>query len=220
MRNLCQIPCVKRKICAATLILCLICGWTPTAESISVKLRGKIALVGMLSGLAYVTHVLVKRDRRAMEKLEFRLGPPDRVVQSERGFDLWRIHYYGKQCYLFRNNRFIEKKVLKVPSSSYDAPPNSTEPLRWKGRNLEERRAGWDPGRKIYASNLPIFQSSNHLSFLIDTPVLVHPKWLQPYPSHPLRAPQLVSFGLYPLGDAGLLRSLSSYSSRRLYLSW
>ena len=98
----------KKKICAAALILCLICGWTPTAESISVKLRGKIALVGILSGVAYLTHTLVKRDRRAVAQLEFRLGPPERVIQFERGFDLWRINYYRQQCYIFRNNRFVK----------------------------------------------------------------------------------------------------------------
>ena len=207
MQDLCQIFRVKRrKIWAATLILCLICGWTPTAESISVKLRGKIALVGMISGLAYLTHVLVKSDRRAMEQLEFRLGPPDRVVQFERGFDLWRINYYREQCYLFRNNRFIGKKVLKFPFSCYNTPPNSIERLRWKGRSPE----GWKLGRKKYGFNLPIFQSSNFLPVLIDTPVSGNPKWLQPYPLHPLQAPRPVSFDPYPLGDEGLLRSLSS----------
>ena len=208
MRNLCQISCVNRKICAAALILCLICGWTPTAESLSVKLRGKIALAGILSGLAYATHVLVKRDRRATEKLEFRLGPPDRIVQFERGFDAWRINYYRGQCYLFRNDRLIEKKVLKVPFSGYDAPRNSIQRLRWKRGSPE--------GRNV----LPIFQSSNFLPFLIDTPVSGNPKWSQLSLSHPLQAPRLVSFDLYPLGDSGLLRSLSSWSSRRLRLSW
>ena len=208
MRNLCQISCVNRKICAAALIFCLICGWTPTAESISVKLRGKIALAGILSGLAYATHVLVKRDRRATEKLESRLGPPDRVVQFERGFDAWRINYYREQCYLFRNNRFIRKKVLKVPFSSSDAPQNPIERLRWKDGSPEGRNA------------LPIFQSSNLLPFLIDTPVSGNPRWLQLSLLRLQRAPQLVSFDLYPLGDAGLLCSLSSWSSRRLRLSW
>ena len=75
MRNLCQIPWINRKIWAATLILSLMCSWTPPAESISVKLRGKIALAGILSGIAYATHVLVKRDRQATEQLELRLGP-------------------------------------------------------------------------------------------------------------------------------------------------
>ena len=109
MLNLCHIFCLKRrKIWAFVLILCLICGLTPTAESVSVKLRGKIALGGILSGLAYVTYVLVKRDKRAAEKFQLHLGPPDRVIQFERGFDRWRINYHGEQCYLFRNNLLIK----------------------------------------------------------------------------------------------------------------
>ena len=210
MRNLCQIFCAKTgKICVVVLIVCLVLGLTPAAESVSVKLRGKIALVGILSGLAYVTHTFVKRDRRAVEKLQLHLGPPDRVIQFERGFDLWRIHYYEEQCYMFRNNRFIR-------ISYYNAPSNSIERLRWKGGSSEKRTEGW----KKYASNLPTFQPSNLLPFLIDTPVLVSPKWLQPCLLHPQQAPQLGSSYLYPLGDEDPLRSLSSCSSRRLCLSW
>lgn len=195
MRNLCQIFCAKTgKICVVVLIVCLVLGLTPAAESVSVKLRGKIALVGILSGLAYATHMLVKHDRRAVEKLQLHLGPPDRVIQFERGFDLWRIHYYEEQCYMFRNNRFIR-------ISYYNAPQSSNLPA-------------------FQPSSLPTFQPSNLLPFLIDTPVLVSPKWLQPYLLHPQQAPQLGSSYLYPLGDEGPLRSLSSCSSRRLCLSW
>ncbi len=109
MLNLCHIFSLKRKkIYAFVLIVCLIYGLTPSAESVSVKLRGKIALGGILSGLAYVTYTLVTRDKRAAEKLQLHLGPPDRVIQFERGFDRWRINDYGEQCYLFRNNLFIK----------------------------------------------------------------------------------------------------------------
>lgn len=109
MLNLCHISSLKRqKVCAFVLIVCLISGLTPTAESVSVKLRGKIALGGILSGLACVTYALITRDKRAAEKLQLHLGPPDRVIQFERGFDLWHINYYGERCYLFRNNLFIE----------------------------------------------------------------------------------------------------------------
>ena len=198
MQNFCLKP---RKICAIVLILCLIWGLAPTAESISVKLRGKIALGGILSCLAYVTHTLVKRDKRAVEELHFRLGPPDRVVQFERGFDLWRIDSYGKRSYVFRNNLLMPEKPLKAVCSTYDTPPNSIERLRWKGGSPEERREGW----KKYAFSLPIFQSSDILPFLIDTPVSRHPKWLQLYPSHPRRAPRLVSSYLYRLGAEHLL---------------
>ena len=184
MRNLCQISCKKRKICATVLILCLICGLTPTAESISVKLRGKIALAGILSGLAYATHVLVKRDRRAMEKLQLHLGPPDRVVQFERGFDLWRINYYTEQCYLFRNNRFVKT----VPCSSLQP---------------RYQRFGYQIPDRLKTS-----QSKFTPPFLIDTPVSGNPKWLPLSLLRPQRVPQFVSSDLHRLEDGHLLDPL------------
>ncbi len=184
MRNLSQISCIKRKICAATLILCLICGVTPTAESLSVKLRGKIALAGILSGLAYATHVLVKRDRRATEKLEFRLGPPDRIVQFERGFDMWRINYYTEQCYLFQNNRFVKT----VHCSS----------LQPRYQRFEYQ----------IPDRLKTSQSKFTPPFLIDTPVSRNPKWLQLSLLPPQRVPQFVSSDLHRLADGHLLDPL------------
>ena len=193
MLNLCHIFSLKRKkICAFVLIVCLICGLTPTAESISVKLRGKIALGGILSGLAYVTYTLVTRDKRAAEKLQLHLGPPDRVIQFERGFDRWRINDYGEQCYLFRNNRLVGKTALKG-SCSIERLPWRT--LGWKNGRMEE----WGP----QSSNLPTFQPSNQTSslspFLIDTPVSDRPMWLWLCLSRPQPVPQFVSSYPYRL---------------------
>ena len=177
MRNLCQIFSEKRKkICAFALVLCLMWGLTPTAAGISVKLRGKIALAGVLSGLAYTTYALIKRDRRAVERLQLHLGPPERVVQFERGFDLWRIDYYREQCYLFQNNRFIKSVPCLDLQSGHQA---------------------------IRLSKICICKSTP--PFLIDTPVLVSPKWSRLCLEHLQRAPQLVSSGLYRLADARLL---------------
>ena len=229
MRNLCQIFCVKTgKTCAVVLIVCLFLGLTPAAESVSVKLRGKIALVGILSGFAYATHALVKRDRRVVEKLQLRLGPPDRVIQFERGFDLWRINYYGEQCYLFRNNRFVKiVPCISLQSNLSNrrwtfASPSSTlqAGFRYVFTLPSSRSTGNQSETFAKRSGAKRESQTFKKPFLIDTPVLGHPKWLQPYPLHPQQAPPLVSFDLYRLGDAGLLRSLSSYSSRRLYLSW
>ena len=177
MRNLCQIFSEKRKkMCAFVLILCLMWGLTPTAESISVKLRGKIALAGILSGLAYATHTLIKRDRRAVERLQLHLGPPERVVQFERGFDLWRVNYYREQCYIFRNNRFIKSAPCLDLQSGHQA---------------------------IRLRKICICQSTP--PFLIDMPVLVSPKWSRLCLWHLQQAPQLVSSGLYRLADERLL---------------
>lgn len=163
-------------MCAFALVLCLMWVTTPAAESLSVKLRGKIALAGILSGLAYATHALIKRDRRAVEKLRLHLGPPERVVQFERGFDLWRIDYYREQCYLFQNSRFIKSMPCTDLQSGHQANIRS----------------------KAYACKfMP--------PFLIDTPVLVSPRWSRLCPWHLQRAPQLVSSDLYRLGAERLL---------------
>ena len=180
MLNLGHISSLKRqKVCAFVLIVCLISGLTPTAESVSVKLRGKIALGGILSGLACATYALITRDKRAAEKLQLHLGPPDRVIQFERGFDQWRINYYGEQCYLFRNNLFI--KTVPCTGLKLDfsdrwtfAPPSIVQQSETK----REGRTFKNP-------------------FLIDIPVSSPPKWLRLYLLRPQRAPQFVSSYLY-----------------------
>lgn len=207
MRNLCQIFSEKRKkICTFALVLCLMWGLTPTAESISVKLRGKIALAGVLSGLAYTTYTLIKRDRRAVERLQLHLGPPERVVQFERGFDLWRVNYYREQCYIFRNNRLIKEKPLKTPLCFDGTPSDALIYLRdWEIGRLEEKREGWKYVRKERPSILPFFHSSASPPFLIDTPVLVSPKWSRLCLWHLQQAPRLVSSDHYRLADERLL---------------
>ena len=112
MQNFRQIFCEKTKnISIFLLVIWLVCGLTPAAEGISRKLRGKIVLGVILSGVAYTTHALIKHDRQATEKLRHRLGLPERVVHFERGFDLWRIEYYGEQHYIFRNSRLLTKRT-------------------------------------------------------------------------------------------------------------
>lgn len=182
MLNLCHIFSLKqKKICAFVLIVCLICGLTPSAESVSVKLRGKIALGGILSGLAYVTYALVTHDKRAAEKLQLHLGPPDRVIQFERGFDRWRINDYGEQCYLFRNNLFI--KTVSCASLQSDFSN------RWTfGPSSIAKRSGAKREGQTFKK-----------PFLIDTPASGNPTWLQLCLSRPQRVPQFVSSYLYRL---------------------
>ena len=192
MLNLCHIFSLKgKKICAFVLVMCLISGLTPTAESISVKLRGKIALGGILSGLAYTTYVLVTRDKRATKKLQLHLGPPDRVVQFERGFDRWRVNYYGEQCYLFRNNRFIETVPCTSLQSDFSnrsafSPPSITLPFMRRSKAMHESQTFKKP-------------------FLIDTPVSESPTWSRLYLLRPQRVLQFVSSYLYRLEVERLL---------------
>ena len=184
MLNLCHIFSLKRKkICAFVLIVCLISGFTPTAESVSVKLRGKIALGGILSGVAYVTYALVTRDKRAAEKVRLHLGPPDRVIQFERGFDRWRIDYHREQCYLFRNNLFIKS----VPCASLQS--DFSNKWTFASPSIVERNAA---KHESQAFKNP---------FLIDTPVSARPMWSLLYLLRPQRVPQFVSSYLYRWGD-------------------
>ena len=212
MSSLCHTFLQKRgKICAFVLIVCLIWGLVPTAESLSIKLRGKIALGGILSGLAYVTHRLVTRDKRAAEKLQLHLGPPDRVIRFERGFDRWRINYYGEQCYLFRNNRFIKT----VPCASLQSDflmnvPSHRPPLRYRWASDMSLRFLFQ--RSVEVNQKPLRNEVGQSAkakrikkpFLIDTPFSRNPRWLQLYLSRPQRAPQLVFSYLYRLEDERL----------------
>ena len=188
MLNLCHIFSLKRKkICAFILIVCLISGLTPTAESVSVKLRGKIVLGGILSGVAYATYVLVKRDKRAAEKLQLHLGPPDRVIQFERGFDRWRIDYHREQCYLFRNDLFIRT----VPCASLQSDFSD----RWT----------FTPPSIAKRSGAKCESQTFKNPFLIGTPVSGSPTWLRLSLLRPQRAPQFVSSYLYRLEVERLL---------------
>lgn len=96
---------MKKFTCYLLLIVFLL---TPisTAHSITVKTRGKLALAAILSGIAILTKYLVDRDEQTVETLHAKLGKPDRIVDFERGFDLWRIEWYGNQKYIFRNQVF------------------------------------------------------------------------------------------------------------------
>ena len=100
---------IKKLVCFI-LIACLILNLSLAAD----KLRGKLALAGILSGIAYLTHTLVKRDMHAAEDLQAQLGPPERIIQFERGFDQWDVHYYREHSYFFLNNRFMRKKTHKA----------------------------------------------------------------------------------------------------------
>ena len=195
MLNLCRIFSLKRKkVWAFVLIVCLMCGLVPTAESVSVKLRGKIALGGILSGIAYVTYRLVKNDKRAAEKLQLHLGPPDRVTQFERGFDQWRIDAYREQCYLFRNNLLIKTGSCANLQSDFSKRWTFAPPSIGGRFGLKPHLPGDSVG-------------------LIDIPVSDRPKWLRLCLLPPQRAPQFVSFDLYR-SEAERLLDLEPWLSR------
>lgn len=93
---------MKKFICYLLLIAFLFAPIS-TTHGISVKTRGKFALAAILSGVAILTKRLVERDQRAIEDLHAKLGQPDRVIEFERGFNHWRIEWYGHRRYYFCN---------------------------------------------------------------------------------------------------------------------
>ena len=93
----------QRLVCYLVVVVLLLSPIS-TAHSFSVKTQGKLALVAILGGVAILTKYLVGRDQGAVEALRAKLGPPERVTKFERGFDQWRIEWYGNRRYVFRNN--------------------------------------------------------------------------------------------------------------------
>ena len=104
---------VNRAISFILIVGMVVC-FSTRAEGISVKLRGKMTLAGILAGLTYVTYTLVRKDRHTAEELQFRLGPPTRIIEFERGFEKWSVNYYRDHYYMFLNNRFIRKKAYST----------------------------------------------------------------------------------------------------------
>ena len=94
---------IKKLICYL-LVVVLLLSPISTAYSLSVKTQGKLAIVAILGGVAILTKYLVGRDQAAVKALHAKLGPPERVTKFDRGFDQWRIEWYGNRRYVFRNN--------------------------------------------------------------------------------------------------------------------
>ena len=184
-----------KKTINLTLIACLIWNCSFPAEGISVKLKGKLALVGILSGVAYLTHTLVKRDTHAAEDVKSQLGQSEYIIQIERGFDKWEIHHFPEQTYYFLNNRFIRKKAANAFF------------LNQTFHNTFE----WD---------LFLYQISNRnrvvCSALSDTSFLETPKWLSLYPLRRLLIPQSAFLYPLPLEDELWLGQDSPHSYLRL----
>ena len=109
----------QRLVCYLVVIVLLLSPIS-TAHSISAKTQGKLVLAAVLGGVAILTKYLVGRDRAAVEALHAKLGPPERVVKFERGFDQWRVEWYGNQRYVFRNNvlqKEANTKASEIPEA-------------------------------------------------------------------------------------------------------
>lgn len=109
-----------KKLTCYLVVVVLLLSPISSAHSISVKTQGKLALVAILGGVAILTKYLVGRDQKAAEKLHAKLGPPERVTKFERGFDHWRIEWYGNRKYVYRDN-VLQKETNPKPTEIPEA---------------------------------------------------------------------------------------------------
>lgn len=77
-------------------------------KALDTKTLGKLTMVGILSATAFVVKMLVNRDQGAIDKLRESLGTPDRIIEFQKGFDHWRLEWYGENVYYFRNGFVCE----------------------------------------------------------------------------------------------------------------
>ena len=110
---------MKKALCYLVVIFLLL-NPISTTHSITVKTQGKLALVAILGGISILTKYLIRRDKQAIKALHAKLGPPDRIIEFERGFDQWRIEWYENQRYLFRNN-VLHKETGTRPAETFEA---------------------------------------------------------------------------------------------------
>jgi hypothetical protein len=73
------------------------------------KTTGKLAMIAILSVTAFVIKMLIDRDRKELAGIREKLGPPDRAIEFQEGFDHWRVEWYGGNVYVFRNGVLCER---------------------------------------------------------------------------------------------------------------
>ena len=180
MLNCGIIPCMKtKKLFALVIVMLFVLNMSFTADGFSVKLRGKLALAGILSGVAILTISLVKHDRDVSENLLSELGRADYIWQIDCGFEAWYVHQYQEQSYYFLNNRYIREK------SNASLLESSPIGLIDQKLRLENR-----------AKNKAYFTSP-----LIDTTFLADPKRSSFSLLHQQRVPLSVILHLYQSAD-------------------
>ncbi len=168
---------------ALAVVMLLMLNINFTADGLSVKLRGKLALAGILSGAAILTISLVKHDREVSENLLSELGHAEVIWKINRGFDAWYVYQFKEQSYYFLNNRYIQERpsIISLGSFIETSPIGSID----KESKLENREY-------ITPS-------------LIDMTFLANPKWLSFSFSHQQRVPLSIFLYQHQLGDRRLL---------------
>ena len=78
---------------------------------LTTKTVGKLTMIAILLASALVVRTLVNRDRKEVAQLHERLGPPDRSIEFQEGFDRWRLEWYGDQVYTLRNGVLYKHRL-------------------------------------------------------------------------------------------------------------
>jgi hypothetical protein len=101
------------KIISISIIIIMLFPLSLRAEDriLNTKTKGKLTMVAILSVFALVVKTLASRDQKAVNKLHDSLGAPDKIVEFQRGFDHWRLEWYGEQVYIFRNGIIFGRYV-------------------------------------------------------------------------------------------------------------
>ena len=92
------------------------------AQSLDTKTWGKLSLVILLTGIAALTKLLVNSDKKEVEELHSSFGPPDRIMKFQKGFDNWRIEWYGEKGYLFRNEVLQNETIRCYSGMRFNLP--------------------------------------------------------------------------------------------------
>ena len=189
MQNYGIISCMNtKKILTFVIVTLLMLNMNFTADGFSVKLRGKLALAGILSGAAILTISLVKHDREVSENLLSELGRAEAIWKIDRGFDAWYVHQFKEQSYYFLNNRYIQEKPPNIFLGSFlESSPIGSIDKELKLKNIVKNREYMPPS-------------------LIDTTFLANPRWLSFSLSHQQRVPLSAFLYQHQLADGRLLK--------------
>jgi hypothetical protein len=91
------------KTISILMIIVLVFPMSAEARVLDTKTVGKLTMTAILLATAFVVKILVGRDKEEAVRLHEWLGPPDRSMEFQEGFDHWRVEWYGDRVYTFRN---------------------------------------------------------------------------------------------------------------------
>ncbi len=86
------------------------------------KTVGKLTMIAILLAAAFVVKILVDNDREEAVRLHEHLGPPDRSMEFQEGFDHWRMEWYGNRVYVFRNGVLYSRVGSRMRRESQEKP--------------------------------------------------------------------------------------------------